>query len=129
MPSQGRPRASCKWTPEKIEKLWLDADIEAAKIDFERAGAAGIRFSEPTVKLTRAKGHKAKKTLVLGKTNKRLIAGRLKKEYPEKYKYISDEQLEQLLRKRYLRKKTLAEIDQFNACALAHRLGETKPKK
>jgi hypothetical protein len=56
---------------------------------------------------------------------KRLIAKLLKAEFPEKYKYVTEEQLRQVLSKSYLRKKNLRDYDAFNAAMWAHILGET----
>ena len=59
-----------------------------------------------------------------GRVNKRLVAGRLKEEFPDKYRYTSQEQLEEYLSKAYQRKRKLDAIDAFNADVLAHMLGE-----
>jgi hypothetical protein len=59
-----------------------------------------------------------------GKINKKHLAERLKQEFPDKYRYVSEKQLQQLLSKKYQSKKRLGTRDEFNADVLAHLLGE-----
>ena len=59
-----------------------------------------------------------------GRVNKSLLAKLLKQN--DKYRYVTEEQLRQLLSKAYQRKTNLDDLDAFNAGVLAHRLGETK---
>ena len=53
------------------------------------------------------------------------MARLLKQEFPDKYRYVTEEQLRQLLSKAYQRKTKLDDLDAFNASVLAHMLGET----
>jgi hypothetical protein len=50
----------------------------------------------------------------------------LKQKFPDKYRYVTEEQLRQLLSKSYQRKTTLDDLDAFNAAELGHMLGEKK---
>lgn len=59
-----------------------------------------------------------------GRVNKRLVAERLKQKFPDKYKYVTEKQLQQQLSKKYQSKKELGDRDAFNAGVLAQLLGE-----
>jgi hypothetical protein len=59
-----------------------------------------------------------------GRVNKRDLAKQLKQKFPDKYRYVSEGRLEDLLDKKYQEKKRLGQRDEFNADVLAHLLGE-----
>jgi hypothetical protein len=59
-----------------------------------------------------------------GPANKEKVAGEVKKQFPDKYRDTTEEQMRQQLCKRYLQKKIDDEVDAFNADVLAHLLGE-----
>jgi hypothetical protein len=62
-----------------------------------------------------------------GPANKEKVAGEVKKQFPDKYRDTTEEQMRQQLCKKYLHKKTIDDIDDidaFNADVLAHLLGE-----
>jgi hypothetical protein len=61
-----------------------------------------------------------------GRVDKKRLAKQLKQEFPDKYRYVSEDQLRRQLSKEYQRKTTLDDLDAFNADVLAHLLGETK---
>jgi hypothetical protein len=59
-----------------------------------------------------------------GPANKEGVAGEVKKQFPDKYRDTTEEQMRQHLSKRYLQRKKIDEVDAFNADVLAHLLGE-----
>jgi hypothetical protein len=59
-----------------------------------------------------------------GRINKTRLAQQLKKEFPDKYRYDTVEQMRQQLSKAYQRKTTPDDLDAFNADVLARMLGE-----
>jgi hypothetical protein len=61
-----------------------------------------------------------------GEVDKQQLAQLLKQAFPDKYRYVSEEQLRQQLCKAYQRKKRLSDRDTFNVAVLARLLGETK---
>jgi hypothetical protein len=101
----GRPKGSTgtysRWSPENTARLLEDADILLSQ-------DPDLRASE--------------------EINNTLLAKKLREQHPKRYGYISVGHLRQQLESREYRernrKKTLDELDAFNADVLAHLLGE-----
>jgi hypothetical protein len=128
MRGRGRPKGSkgtyFRWPPEKIADLWWDAQLVLEKLELlPSSGSAPHPEVLGVIPTRTGRGGPASKQ---GRVNKQLVAKLLKKEFPDKYLYTTDEQLRQLLSKAYERKKALGDIDEFNARMWEHMLGETK---
>ncbi len=91
-----------------------------------RKGSTGTYFRWPPEKIADLWQDADLLASKQGRVNKRLVATQLKQEFPEKYRYFSEEQLRQQLHKKYQHqlKKRLGDLDAFNADVLARRLGE-----
>jgi len=64
-----------------------------------------------------------------GPLNARLVAKRLREEFPKKYGNVTEDHLRQQLSRAYQQRKrklTPDDLDAINAAILAHLLGETK---
>lgn len=96
-----RPKGSSgiyyRWPPEKIAELYWDAQLVFEEI-------------EDTTKQ---------------RPNKLLAAKWLKQKFPTKYRYVTEEQLRQLLSKAYNRNRTVDDLNAFNEATWKYMLGET----
>jgi hypothetical protein len=101
----GRPKGSYKLTEMAGDLVW-DLEIATAKRE-RRLKARGL--SDKTINDP------------LGETG---LAKLLKETFPKKYRHITPTRLRQLLHKDYLRKKSLAGIDEFEKRRWARILGE-----
>jgi hypothetical protein len=112
-----------RWPPEKIGDLWQDAQFIIEKLELlPISGSSPHPEILGIVPPPSGEGPASKR----GRVNKRLVAKLLKQEFPDKYRYATEEQLRQQLSKAYQRKKKLDDLDAFNADVLARMLGETK---
>ena len=113
-----------RWPPEKIADLWQDAQFIVEKLELLPSSVSSPHPEVLGVVPTRTNGQgPASKQ---GRVNKQLVATLLKQEFPDKYRYATEEQLRQQLSKAYQRKTKLDDLDAFNATVLAHMLGEGK---
>jgi hypothetical protein len=123
---RGRPKGTfspSRWTPERIADLFWDAESALRSLEAE-----GIikrpnlldRPAETTVGIVASKEERV---------NKRLVAGRLKRDFSQKYRDTTTEQLRQMLSKAYERTQNERVLEDFQAAVLANMLGETKNRE
>ena len=112
-----------RWPPKKIADMWQDAQFIVEKLELLPSSDSSPHAEVLGVVATRInrEGPASKQERV----NKQRVARLLKQEFPDKYRYVTEEQLRQLLSKAYQRKTKLDDLDAFNASVLAHMLGET----
>jgi hypothetical protein len=119
---RGRPKGTfspSRWTPERIADLFWDAKSALRSLEAE-----GI-IKRPIYWTVRPKRPASKEERV----NKRLVAERLKRDFSQKYRDTTTEQLRQMLSKAYERTQNERVLEDFQAAVLANTLGETKNRE